>query len=68
MGSNSTSIPSVAELRSLASAQGVHPTDDDLERVRGFLATVLPTLRTLEEGTGREIPPAGLYLPDPEPS
>ncbi len=68
MASESTAIPSVADLRALAQAQGVDPTDDDLERVRGFLGTVLPALRVLEEGTGRDIPPAGMYLPDPEPS
>ena len=38
----------------------------DLEGVLGFLRTVLPALRELEEGTGREVPPAGMYLPDPE--
>ena len=43
--------------------QGVEPTDADLEAVLGFLATVLPALRELEERTGRDIPPAGLYLP-----
>lgn len=68
MATESTPLPSVEELRALARAQGVDPADADLEGVLGFLATVLPALRSLEEGTGREVPPAGLYLPDPEPA
>ena len=59
-------MPSLEELRALARAQGVEPTDEDLEGVLGFLRTVLPALRELEEGTGRDVPPAGVYLPDPE--
>ena len=66
MGAESTPLPSLAELRALARAQGVDPTDADLEGVLGFLRTVLPALRELEEGTGRDVPPAGVYLPDPE--
>jgi hypothetical protein len=68
MGDQSTPLPSLDELRALARVQGVEPTDADLEGVQGFLATVLPTLRELEEATSRDIPPAGLYLPDPEAS
>ena len=59
-------MPSLEELRALARAQGVEPTDADLEGVLGFLRTVLPALRELEEETGRNVPPAGMYLPDPE--
>jgi len=66
MSADSTPLPALAELRALARLQGVEPTDTDLEGVLGFLATVLPALRALEEQTGRDIPPAGLYLPDPE--
>ena len=66
MTNESTQLPSVEELRALARVQGVEPTDADLEGVLGFLRTVLPALRELEQGTGREIPPAGMYLPDPE--
>jgi hypothetical protein len=66
MAAESTPLPSLDELRALARAQGVDPSDADLEGVLGFLRTVLPALRELEEGTGREIPPAGMYLPDPE--
>jgi hypothetical protein len=36
-------------LRRLAAAQGVHPTDDDLEAVRGFLDAILPELERLAE-------------------
>jgi len=66
MTNESTQLPTVEELRALARVQGVEPTDTDLEGVLGFLRTVLPALRELEQGTGREIPPAGMYLPDPE--
>ena len=66
MGAESTPLPTLEELRALARLQGVDPTDADLEGVLGFLRTVLPALRELEEATGRDVAPAGLYLPDPE--
>ena len=66
MTNDSTSLPSLAELRALARVQGVEPSDADLEGVLGFLRTVLPALLELEEATGRDVPPAGMYLPDPE--
>jgi hypothetical protein len=40
---------SVALLRELAARQGVEPTDDDLEAVRGFLDILLPALIELED-------------------
>jgi hypothetical protein len=66
MGAESTSLPSLDELRALARLQGVEPTDADLEAVLSFLGTILPSLRELEQATARDISPAGLYLPDPE--
>ena len=66
MGAESTPLPSLEELRALARAQGVDPTDADLEGVLGFLGNVLPPLRELEGETGRDVPPAGMYLPDRE--
>jgi hypothetical protein len=66
MTNDSTSLPSLAELRALARVQGVEPSDADLEGVLGFLRTVLPALQELEEATDRDVPPAGMYLPDPE--
>lgn len=66
MAAESTPLPSLEQLRALARVQGVDPTDADLEGVLGFLRTVLPSLRELEEATGRDIPPAGMYHPDPE--
>jgi len=66
MEAESSPVPSLEELRALARAQGVEPSDADLEGVLGFLRTVLPSLRELEEATPRDVPPAGLYLPDPE--
>jgi len=35
-------------LRELAARQGVEPSDDDLEAVRGFLDAILPELERLE--------------------
>jgi hypothetical protein len=49
MDSNSSPVPSLEELRALARAQGVDPSDDDLRAAAGFLATILPELRTIEE-------------------
>ena len=66
MTSESTPLPTLDQLRALARVQGVEPTDADLEGVLGFLGTVLPALRELEEGTSRDVAPAGMYLPDPE--
>jgi hypothetical protein len=43
----------IERLRADAVAQGVHPTDDDLEGVRDFLDRVLPALAEIEE----RIPP-----------
>jgi hypothetical protein len=66
MTDESTPLPTLDQLRALARVQGVEPTDADLEGVLGFLRTVLPALRELEESTERGVPPAGMYLPDPE--
>ena len=66
MTSESTPLPTLDQLRALARVQGVEPTDMDLEGVLGFLRTVLPALHELEERTDRDVPPAGMYFPDPE--
>ena len=43
----------VERLRERAEAQGVSPSDDDLEAVRDFLERLLPALEELE----RRLPP-----------
>ena len=43
----------VERLRKVAEAQGVSPSDDDLEAVRDFVERVLPALEELE----RRLPP-----------
>lgn len=58
-----TAVPSLAELRQVAGAQGVSPTDDDLEAVRGFLTVLLPAFAELERLVPPETVPAGLFLP-----
>jgi hypothetical protein len=52
---------SLAELRRLAEAQGVTPTDDDLEVVRGMLAAL--RFEEVEALMDPETVPAGLFLP-----
>jgi len=39
----------LGRLRDAAAAQGVHPTDEDLEGVRDFLDRILPALAEIEE-------------------
>ena len=56
---------SLAELRSLAEAQGVAPSDEDLEVVRRMLAAL--RFEEIEALVRPEIFPAGLVLPvEPE--
>lgn len=55
--------PSLGELRRLAEAQGVAPTDADLEAVRAFLAVLLPAFRELEALVPPETAPAAFFLP-----
>ena len=55
--------PSLGELRRLAEAQGVAPTDEDLEAVRAFLAGLLPAFEELERLVPPATVPAGLFLP-----
>lgn len=57
MGEKSSPIPSLEQLRALAAAQGVHPEDEDLEGVLGFLTRVLPALADVEERLPKETPP-----------
>jgi hypothetical protein len=64
MESESSPVPSVDVLRTLARAHGVEPGDDDLAFAAGFLATILPALREIEEAVPSGTPAAG--LPDEE--
>jgi hypothetical protein len=57
------SIPSLAELRTLVEAQGVTPTDRDLEAVRAFLEVLVPAWEELEGLIPPDTPPAGLFVP-----
>lgn len=51
--------PTLAELRMLAEAQGVTPTDEDLEAVRAFLDVLLPAFDEMERLIPPGTPPAG---------
>jgi hypothetical protein len=55
--------PSLAELRTLLEAQGVTPTDADLEAVRTFLDVLLPAFEELERLVPAGTVPAGLFTP-----
>jgi hypothetical protein len=57
------SSPSLAELRTLLEAQGVKPTDADLEAVRAFLDVLLPAFEELERLVPPGTVPAGLFAP-----
>jgi hypothetical protein len=63
MSTESSPVPSLDELRALARAQGVEPSDEDLVVASGFLAAILPTLREIEEELQPGTAPAGLFLP-----
>ena len=54
MGSESSPL---RQLREAAAAQGVHPTDEDLEGVRDFLDRILPALAEIEERLPPETAP-----------
>ena len=60
-------MPTIDELRVRAAREGVSPTDDDLERVRGFLEVLLPALASLEQLVPADTVPAGMFLPADEP-
>jgi hypothetical protein len=53
--------PSIEFLRSLAAQQSVHPDEEDLEAVLGFLSAILPALADIERRLPPELPPA--FLP-----
>ncbi len=56
---------SLEELRSLAEAQGVAPSDEDMEVVRRMLAAI--RFEEIDALVRPEIFPAGLFLPvEPE--
>jgi len=57
MVAESSPIPSIEQLRALAAAQGVHPEDEDLEGVLGFLTRILPALADIEERLPERTPP-----------
>jgi hypothetical protein len=47
----------IERFRAAAAAQGVHPTDEDLEGVGGFLDRILPALAEIEERVPPETEP-----------
>ncbi len=47
----------VSALREIAQQQGVHPTEEDLESVLGFLTRILPALAEIEERLPPETAP-----------
>jgi hypothetical protein len=59
-------VPSIEELRRQAEAQGIHPGDEDLVRVQGFLTVLFPQFAELEKLVSPEIVPAAVYRPEAE--
>lgn len=55
--------PSTPTLGQLAAALGVHPSEADLESVRGFLDAIVPALEELERALPPETVPAGIFAP-----
>jgi len=52
-------VPSGLDLlRAICERQGVSPTDDDLEAVRGFVDRVVPALADIERRLPRDTEPA----------
>jgi hypothetical protein len=64
MPSQSSPVPDPEVLRALARMQGVDPSDEDLEAVAGFLASILPELPAIEARLGPSDVPAGFFLPE----
>jgi hypothetical protein len=60
-------VPSIDELRAESARQGVNPTDEDLERIQGFLSVLLPAFEALEHLVPPETVPAALFVPTEEP-
>lgn len=58
--------PSLDQLRELAKAQGVEPSDEDLQAVSQFLVGLLPAFRALEGLVPPETAPAALFHPERE--
>ena len=47
MAEESSPVPPLEHLRSVAVEQGVRPTDEDLASVLGFLTRILPALEDI---------------------
>jgi hypothetical protein len=67
MGTESSPVPPLEALRALARAQGVEPGDDDLAAAAGFLATILPALREIEDWAAGEGAAGAVWPEEDEP-
>jgi hypothetical protein len=54
-------VPSVDELRRRGLELGVAPSEEDLEKVRGFLEILLPQIDTLETLVPPDAVPAAIF-------
>jgi hypothetical protein len=57
MAEESSQPLTIERLREAAEQQRVHPSDEDLEGVLGFVTRVLPALAEIEERLPPETPP-----------
>lgn len=59
--------PSIEHLRAVAALQGIHPSDEDLEAVQGFLRVLLPAFDGLEALIPDGTVPAAMFVPTDAP-
>ena len=63
----SGTAPSLEHLRAVAALHGVHPSDEDLEAVQGFLGVLLPEFAELDTLIPPGTVPAAMFVPTDTP-
>jgi hypothetical protein len=63
----SGTAPSLEHLRAVAALQGVHPSDEDLAAVQGFLGVLLPAFSELDTLSPPGTVPAAMFVPTDQP-
>ena len=59
--------PSIEHLRAAAALHGIHPSDEDLAAVQGFLEVLLPAFDGLEALIPDGTVPAAIFVPTEAP-
>ena len=63
----SGTAPSLEHLRAVAASRGVHPSDEDLVAVQGFLGVLLPEFAELDSLIPPGTVPAAMFIPTATP-